>query len=260
MIEKGSFVKAITFLLILGAATGFPVTGLGQEKSAGSIDSGLITNPDVPQVAGITEFKIPPLGKLITAAQTNSPLLKQQSALIFMRDWQKKSAKHDWGRYLLFFTEVRYGSIDIMIAGIDNANSMRYNVGTRLQMSIFDALDLKPKNGVAESQYKYEEYKLEDLKRMIKDDVIRLWNKLVSYKEIVAISEDEVAVQQGNCFYAEQQFKAGDIPLLEFARIKEISIKADQGYQLNIKEFRETYLLLESLIGMTFEELNKNPL
>ncbi len=209
------------------------------------------------------DLVIPPLGELVDAAWNFSPLLDEQTAMVHMRDWELQTARDEWGKYILFFTEVRYGSIDILVSNGgtitygDKSNSTRYNVGARFQMSIFDALDLRQKVGAAAAQKKFEEAKQDELKRMIKDDVIRLWNKLVSYKEIVAINEDHVAVQSGNLFYAEQQFRAGDIPLLEYARIKEISIKADQEYQLAKKEFRETYLLLENIIGVKFSELKR---
>jgi hypothetical protein len=206
---------------------------------------------------------IPPLGQLIDSAYKNSPMLESQKALIFMRETQRKSAGIDWGRYMLFFSEMRYGSVDIVvwdkeIYSADPQNTMRYNVGARLQMSIFDGLDLKHKRNVANAQLGFEKSKFEELKKLISEDVIRLWNKLAAYKNILAISEDQRAVQHSNLFYAEQQFKAGDIPLLEYARIKEMSIKAEQDYELTIKEYRETYLLLESLTGVKLSKMNPN--
>lgn len=210
-------------------------------------------------------LRIPPLGQLIDAALEHSPLLDEQRSMIAIRQWQEKTAKGDWGRYILFYTDLRYGTVDLIVnnsGAISNgkSNSTWYNVGTRLQLSIFDALDMKRKNGAAREQVKYEESKLLELKRMINDDVIKLWNKLVSYKEIVRVNEDHIAVQQGNILYAEQQYKAGDIALVEYARIKEISVKADQEYELAKKELRETYLLLESLVGVKLTELINHPL
>lgn len=240
---KRSFAVLI-FTLILLSGGGF-VSVFGQADAA------------EPAVSDFTDLRIPPLGILIEKALEYSPLLKEQTAMIQMREWQEKSSRDDWARYLLFFSEVRYGSIDLIVANqnYDPTNTWRYNVGTRLQLSIFDMMDMKQKNRTIGAQREFEEFKKEDLSRMIKDDVIRLWNKLISYKEIVAINEDHVAAQSSNLFYAEQQFKAGDIPLLEYARIKEISIKAEQEYELAKKEFRETYLLLESLVGVPFNEV-----
>jgi len=205
-----------------------------------------------------------PLGQLIDSAYKNSPMLESQKAMIFMRETQRKSAGIDWGRYMLFFSEMRYGSVDIIVgSGVnytfdDPQNTMRYNVGARMQLSIFDGLDLKHKRNVANAQVEFEKSKFEELKKLISEDVIRLWNKLIAYKKMLVIGEDQKAVQQSNLFYAEQQFKAGDIPLLEYARIKEISIKAEQDYELTFKEYRETYMLLESLTGVNLSKTNPN--
>jgi outer membrane protein TolC len=214
------------------------------------------------QTSEFTDLQIPALGQLIESAMEHSPLLDEQDAMIKIREWQLKSSQNEWGRYILFFSEMRYGSIDIIVSNGgsisygDKSNTTRYNIGTRLQLSIFDALDLKRKNQIAKEQIEFEKFKKTELERMIKDDVIRLWSKLVSYKEIVAINQDHIVAQNSNMFYAEQQYKAGDIPLIEYARIKEISTRADQEYQMAKKEFRETYLLLESLVGVKLTEMN----
>ncbi len=244
--------QAILFNLItiLGVLTGSALSGQVLPKKESLSDT-----------VNLSSMKIPPLGQLIESAQAFSPLLEEQSAMIAMRQWQIKSANYDWGRYVLFFSEFRYGTVDVLVGTasqltVSPIGSAYYNVGTRLQLSIFDALDLKQKRKVAQSMLSYEEKKREDLKRMIQDDVIRLWNKLLSYREIMLINEDHVAAQNDNIFYAEQQFKAGDIPLVEYARIKEISIKAQQEYELAKKEFREAYYLLESLVGKDFTTLS----
>ncbi len=244
MIARGSLrIILITIELVLGVSLCNPL--FCQDKTS-----------------ELANLKIPPLVQLVDSALASSPLLVEQQALINIREWQLKSTKNDWGRYILFFSEMRYGSIDILVSNGgtvtygDRSNSTRYNVGARFQLSIFDVLDLKRKNVIAKEQIEYEKIKKSELERMIRDDVIRLWNKLVAYKEIVSINEDHIASQEGNFFYAEQQFKAGDIALIEYARIKEIKIKADQEYQLAKKEFRETYLLLESLVGVKLTDMN----
>jgi len=257
MIAKGPLrVLLITMELMLGLSIGNPLFCQDPERKRNSADFN-----ETSEFAG---FKIPALGQLIDSALIHSPLLDEQQALIKIRELQQKSASNEWARYILFFSEYRYGSINILIAdGVpinygQNSNSTWYNVGARFQLTIFDMLDLRRKNKIAATQIDYEKSKESELKRMIQDDVIRLWNKLVAFKEIVAINEDHIAAQESNIFYAEQQFKAGDIPLIEYSRIKEISIRARQEYQLAKKEFRETYLLLESLIGVKLSEMNPN--
>jgi len=253
MTLKGLFQILLVILLLspgpqqtFGQAAGIEKNSIAASKDAASQP---VTNPE------FAELTIPPLGLLIDLALTRSPLLREQTALQAVRESQLASLRNEWGRYLLFFSEVRFGSVDYVVAGINSDNTWRYNVGTRLQLSIFDALDQKNKKAMVQAQLDFENHREDELKRMIKDDVIRLWNKLVSYKEIVTINQDHIAAQASNLFYAEQQFKSGDIPLLEYARIKEISIKADQEYELAKKEFRETYLLLESLIGIPLSDV-----
>jgi outer membrane protein TolC len=206
---------------------------------------------------------IPNLDLLIQLAQESSPLLEEQSAMIAIRELQEKSIKNEWTRYLLFFSEYRYGSIMLLADGWpitsgDKSNSTWYNVGARFQLTPFDVLDLGKKRKIAKHQVEVEIAKKEELMRMIHDDVIRLWNKLVSYQEIVKINQNHIAGQEGNLSYAEQEYKAGDIPIMEYSRIMEIKTKADQEYQLAKKELRETYYLLESIVGVKLSTLKPN--
>jgi hypothetical protein len=263
-IDNSKRLKLLILVMVLGVTLANPLHCQNAGKIAKSSDLGLVPDSQTSKSTGFSDIYIPPLGQLIDSALNHSPLLDEQTALMQMRQWQQKSINDEWGRYFLFFSEMRYGSIDILVSNGgtvtygDKSNSTRYNVGARVQLSIFDLLDMKQKKGVAREQYNFEKEKKEELKKMISEDVIKLWNKLIAYKEIVSINEDHIAVQSSNSFYAEQQFKAGDIPLLEYARIKEISIKAEQEYQLAKKEFREAYLLLESLIGVKLSAMKPN--
>lgn len=253
---------SVSILSIMGIFNWAPLTGQNTKIRSDFSDSAELMGLQGTKSAELSNLTIPPLGPLIDSALTHSPLLREQDALIKMREWQEKSSKDDWGRYIQFYSELRYGTVDILISngasiGYGNkTNSTYYNFGARFQMSIFDLLDQKQKKGIASAQLDYEKIKREDLQRMITEDVIRLWNRLVSYKEIVIINQDHIAVQSGNIYFAEQQYKSGDIPLVEYSRIKEISTKAEQEYQLAKKEYREAYLLLESLVGVKLTAMN----
>ena len=204
---------------------------------------------------------LPSLNSLIQTALINSPLVKEQEAMVSMREWQKKSSEIDWTRYLQLFTEARFGSFDyIYFTGTGGTaaeipSTMRYNVGTRIQLNLFDALDQKKKVKAAEYILDFEKAKVEEAKRLVIDEVIKQYNQVITYREIVAIKSDNLQGQLANMEKMEEKFASGDEDLVEYARIKEIATKAQEEFELAKKEFRVAYMLLENLVGVKLSEI-----
>ncbi len=201
---------------------------------------------------------LPSLNSLIQTALENSPLILQQEAMVDMRDWQTKSAKLDWTRYFQLFSEARYGAVDYVVLGTDKVtdNTFRYNIGTRIQLNAFDILDQKKKEKTAEAVLDFEKAKVEDAKRLVIDEVIKQYNQVITYKEIVKIKSDNLQGQLANMEKMELKFATGDEDLMEFARIKEISSKAQEEFELAKKEFRVAYMLLENLVGVKLDQIS----
>jgi outer membrane protein TolC len=253
-----------SLVLILALASVVPFNGLAQQKQTDQ-NARQKSFQDLPSREN--QFKeynapdLPSLNSLIQTALINSPLVKQQEAMVSMREWQKKSADLDWTKYLQLFSEARFGSFDyIYFTGTGGTqaeipSTMRYNIGTRIQLNLFDALDQKKKTRAAESILDFEKAKVEESKRMVIDEVIKQYNQVITYREIVAIKSDNLQGQMANMEKMEQKFASGDEDLMEFARIKEIATKAQEEFELAKKEFRVAYMLLENLVGVKLSEI-----
>jgi outer membrane protein TolC len=180
--------------------------------------------------------------------------------MVGMRDWQTRSAKLDWTRYFQLFSEARFGAVDYVVigAGVNPAtdNTFRYNVGTRIQLNAFDIIDQKKKVRTAEAVLDFEKAKVEEAKRVIIDEVIKQYNQVITYREIVKIKSDNLQGQLANMEKMELKFATGDEDLMEYARIKEISTKAQEEFELAKKEFRVAYMLLENLVGVKLDQIS----
>lgn len=261
MVRASLFSVALLLLMfseLIGQSSGSASRRQTQADGKGTI----MDLPDrETQFKEYTQPNLPSLNVLIQTALENSPMIKQQEAMVTMREWQKKSAQIDWSRYLELFTEGRWGTYDYVVFGGATApttppSTMRYNVGTRIQLNLFDALDQNKKVKVAESILDFEKAKVEEAKRVIIDEVIKQYNQVITYREIVKIKSDNLQSQIANRERMEMQFAGAEEDLMEYARITEIATKAQEEFELAKKEFRVAYMLLENLVGVQLDQLN----
>jgi len=199
---------------------------------------------------------IPPLRMLIDSAIVHSPLLKTKSIEIAIREWELKTAKFNWADKIETFSEYRYGSVDnVFIAASGNAiNSdvsvtSRYHVGARINFTLFDVLDHRRQVQIAQERIDLEKARAQEIEQLIRQEVIRLYVHLSSYKEVIDIKADNAAAQLLNIEDAKRMYKTGEIEIVEYARVKQIADKAVEEFKLAKKEYQEALYLLNDLVG-----------
>jgi len=255
-------------ILALGILLIFATQGFAQldpiaeaRKRAMNLDPETILNK-LPELANDQDqfadnMPIPSLRILIDTALSTSPLLNQQDAMIRIREWELKSQKWDWSNYLEGFTELRYGSVDnVFISptgstiGTDISVGYRYNVGTRINMSLFDVTDFRRKVKLAREKVDFEIYKREEVEKFVASEVIKLYNALKTYKQLIPLKAEHATAQQLNLAEAKMLYEAGDVAIVEYARIKDFAAGAEEEVILAQKAFRDAYMLLGELIGV----------
>jgi len=207
---------------------------------------------------------IPPLGALIDSAMAHSPLLNQQESMIRIREYQMKSQKLDWTRYLEAYSDYHYGTIDnVTIAaggtsvGLQQGVSSRFSVGTRIGLSVFDLLDQRRKVKVAQEQLNFEEYKMDEVKKLVKNEVIKLYNQLTYMEKLILIKNDYLTQQNLNQTWAKKSFESGDINIEQYSQVVLNTSKAREEFELAKKDWKDAYMLLEELIGVSISSMSK---
>jgi len=199
---------------------------------------------------------VPPLMALIDSALVHSPLLDQQTSLIRIREYQLKTQKIDWTRYVRASTDYRYGTIDnITVApggtaiGIEQALSSRFSIGTSLGFSLFDVLDQRRKVKLAQEQLEYEEYKMDEVKQLVTSEVIKLHSQLTFLEKLIPIKAKQKSTQETNLEWAKQAYEKGDIDIQQFSQVVETTTGAQEEFETVYRDFSQTWLLLEELVG-----------
>ncbi len=199
---------------------------------------------------------IPPLGMLIDSAIVYSPLIRSKNIEIAIREWEVRTAKFQWADKIETFSEFRYGSVDNVFisptgTAIDNDVSItsRYHVGARIDFTVFDVINHRHNVKIAKARVDLEEARIAEIQHLIKQEIIRLWVHITTYKEIMFIKTDHATAQQLNMEDAQRRYTTGEVEIVEYARVKQIADKAMEELQLAKKEYREALYLLGELVG-----------
>ena len=202
-------------------------------------------------------IRIPPLQMLIDSAKQYSPLLKTKDIEITIREMEWRAQRWEWTDFIQPFTEYRYGTVDNYILGqqpgtvlqFQQTAAHRFNAGARINLTIFKAINSRSKLKLAEKRIELDYARRDEIDLLISKEVVRLWNMLKTYQNIIALKADLRVTQAWNLAAAKLLYESGEVPIMELARITEIASKADENHELAIKEFREAFFLLSELVG-----------
>jgi len=211
---------------------------------------------------GLT-VNIPRLEILIEHAIRKAPLIKQQNDLIRVQENITKSKKYEWLDYIRPLAEIKYGSTDYVYIGAsqggvvsgDVMTTTRYSIGARIEMSVFDGVDLSRKEKIEQIKVDVEKGKLEQIEHMIRLEIIRLYNDIIAFQKILGDKSRYKVDQAANMSMATEQFNKSEIPLAELARISQMNKEAQDEYEIAYKNFSTTWMLLEEMVGVKLKTL-----
>jgi hypothetical protein len=207
---------------------------------------------------------IPKLEILIEYALKKSALVKQQNSHIQVQESERKSKKYEWLDYIRPLAEIKYGSTDYVYIGSqgqsgvvsgDVMTTTRYSIGARIEMSIFDGVDLSRKEKIEQFKVDIEKGRLEDIEHKIRLDIIRMYNELISSQKILAQKSRYKVDQGANLSMATEQFNKSEISLAELARISQMNKEALDEYEIAYRIFSTTWMLLEEMVGVKLQTL-----
>lgn len=201
------------------------------------------------------QFRIPPMRMLIDSALVHSPVLKTKDIEVAIREMEMRALRWEWTNFIQPFAEYRYGTVDNYLVVNQNVvdaqqtQAHRFSIGGRINLTVFNAVENIYKQKIAGKQVEADAARRVELEKVVKEEVIRLYNMVVTYKDIVTLKSDHMSIQALNLSEAKMRYEAGEIPIMELARITEIESKSKEDFYMAIKEFRESVYLLQEMVG-----------
>jgi outer membrane protein TolC len=199
---------------------------------------------------------IPGVYRLIDSAMLHSPLLRTKDIEIEIKKLEWRAQRWEWTDFIQPFAEYRFGTVDNVVISptgvpldIQQSQAHRFNVGGRINLTIFNAINWREKMKQYESSIDLDSARRKEIESALAQEVIRLWNMAVTYRNILFLKSEHKATQESNLKEAQLKYETGEVPIMELARITEIATKAQEEYELARKELIEAVFLLSELVG-----------
>ncbi len=212
-----------------------------------------------------TILEIPSLESLIDSAIVNSPLLKQQESSILSEKYKKDMIKTEWLKFIKPQFQFSYGSAGntayydeegTYFASEETSSiSSSFSVSLRLSVDLKTIADNKKKLLIANEKIKSQKFKREIIINSIRKDILKAYNKVILSQKLLNIQSQLFQAQLVQKQLAEEQFKNAEISLSEYTSVISLISNSMAQYEKTKMEFRNSYLLLEELIGLRINDI-----
>ena len=203
---------------------------------------------------------IPKLSVLIDSALVNSGMVSYRMLEIEAKEFNKKEKKRNWTRNFGIQADTRYGTFNNFstITG-DNSSinlgsdtqQVNYNVGFYLKIPVFDIINRKAE--IKRSQVEIQQAKslVKFQEDEVKQFVIRYFEDLVLRQNLLKLYASNLGNARVNMEMVEREFRNGVLPISEYVRISDITVRIASDYEKAKSNFFVAKKLLENITGMT---------
>ena len=200
---------------------------------------------NVSDTGGI--LPLPPADTLIYWAQSHSPLLKEQDALIEKNTADTKRIKKSLLDLVKLNTGIQYGNYgDPTI----NKLSTGYSMGASVQFSLFQLFGYKNQVDVYNAEKKVSLFKKDEVAMDIAVLVTQLYNNTQGQKAMLKIRSEGSYSAYSHMKMAEKEFNEGSVEVGELSRVTEIYTKAQADYAQCLNDLKNYYMQLEIIVGV----------
>ncbi|MCD6333455.1 MAG: hypothetical protein J7L89_09295, partial [Bacteroidales bacterium] len=84
-----------------------------------------------------------------------------------------------------------------------------------------------------------------------------LYNQLTYMEKLILIKNDYLTQQNLNQTWAKKSFESGDINIEQYSQVVLNTSKAREEFELAKKDWKDAYMLLEELIGVSISSMSK---
>lgn len=210
--------------------------------------------------------KIPELEALIESAIENSHKLRYLQNQVKMSNYNLKSTRRDWAKYVYFTGNVSEGSASSLtfvedqfgnsVGTLGTTDQTRWSVGMQVRLPLFNLVNYKNQVNIAKVEIEGKIEQKLDAQKEIRAQVITLYNELVIQQKMLRIDIDNIEYASLASEMAEKEYQQNKISLGEMSRIRDVLSRARSRHVTTKINFINAYVMLQELTGVKFSELN----
>lgn len=247
------------FALILLSANNIYAQSDKLAKDLAAVDSiAGFTEPTQISVDSLAEIDLinflPPLNVLIDSALVHSPQVDFFSSEVTRREYEVGIVKKDWARSIIVGYSQTAGTF---------GNQLSDQLNTGYQFSINIAFPLSTfygrgdRVGAAEAILQSAKNSKADMQMQVRNQVVELYNQLMLSHRLLQIHSDARQTAIMLMEIAQKQFREGELPVSQFSNTTDLFSSVQNEYEKARTAFETSYLRLERLVGVPFNEFPK---
>jgi outer membrane protein TolC len=219
-----------------------------------------------PLTDDITDY-LPPLEALLDSAVRNSPEVKYEQLKTDYYRYEVRSAQVAFLEHFYAEPEVNYGQYyfdDYITSRTTSAqasypytesNRWNFNFAFSIRFPLTSIVDRRNRINKQKKWVEISMAQQEINKRIIRQEVITLYNTIVQQQRQLKIHNDYQHFTNIQMMMAENEFVNGQISTAEITRLKEIQTRGATEFEKTRAEFENAYDLLQEKTGMRFNKI-----
>ena len=210
---------------------------------------------------------LPPLQTLIDSAIITNPAIRFRDLQVEVNEYKLKSEKGYWTRNVGLQSDVRYGTFNNFSTNTSegqtpsiiatNQSQTNYGVGLYMKFPLYDVINRKNQVGLAKAEIEQAQSMAESQRMEVRQMVIRQYNDVVLKHRLFENKSKSIETERINMKMAEEEFKHGVTPVVEYARIHQIVNTAEDDLERARMEFISSVMILEDMAGFQFNIVSK---
>lgn len=204
-----------------------------------------------PSNQGWNELALPPLDTLYQWALRNSPVIKQQDALIEKSSADTKRVSKSWMDGIKISANIRSGNYGNSVI---NQTETGYSFGPSISFSLYDIASSKNLVDVYKAENKVALFKREEVIFELQKIITVLYNNVQTKMNILKINTEAMNAAYVHMKMAEKEFSQGSTTIGELSRVGEIYAKAQSETEITMNDLRNYYMQLEHYCGKQFNQ------
>lgn len=195
------------------------------------------------------EIMLPPIDTLYAWAIKNSPVVKQQDAMMEKTDADTRRVQKQWMNGIKFSANIRSGNYGNTVV---NQVETGYSYGPVVSFSLYEVFSQRNLVNVYKAEEKVASYKRDEVIFELKKWISILYNNVVTQQNLLKIRNEAVSSAEIHLKMAEKEFNEGSIQLGELSRVSEIYTKTRADREVTLNDLKNYYMQLQQFCGIKF--------
>jgi outer membrane protein TolC len=204
--------------------------------------------PIFSQDKSIKNDSIKPLAFYMEHAVTHSPAIKMRQSLVSQKELELQLLKYAWMREIYVTADTKYGSYGNGNP-IENLN-LGYGTGAFVRLPLTLLVGYSERKKIAKLEIEATQFEKGVIEEEVKKMVIHYYSDVILKMNLIDIRVNSVDIAIINLKLAEEDYKAGNTVIEQYARVSDIYYTQLTELEKAKNQYLESYALLKEVCGL----------